>query len=1001
MVPSIIRKGILPTLPLAILFAGLAAARETRADEALTQQALNILERRCLSCHNAVDQKGDVVFSTADVMDETGLIDTDDPEASHLLTVISPQGGERPTMPKDSDPLSQQDQDVLRRWILAGADWPAGYHLREPVNDDFDWWSFRPLQKPDVPQPAPEDEAWVVMPIDAFIARKHRQHRLTHADQADRRTLIRRLYYDLTGLPPTPEEVTEFVQSDDPAAWDKLIDRLLESDRYGERWARHWLDVVKYADTCGYDKDKLRPNAWPYRDYVIDSFNLDKPYARFVQEQLAGDVLFPGDSDGIRALGFIAAGPWDFIGHAEVSEDKIDGQVARNLDRDDMVSNTLNTFCSVTIQCARCHNHKFDPFTQEHYYSLQSIFAAVDKADRVYDLSPEIEQKKKSLNEQRTATEAALDAHEKSITEAGGSELANVSEQIESLQDGRREKSRPIEYGYHSQIASNADAAKWVEVDLGTPVVLTEIRLRACSDDFAGIGTGFGFPVRFRVDVSDAPIDSSTSTVLLDHETSDAPNPHLAPFVIATKEVPVRYIRVTASKLAIRRNDFILALAELEAIDTDGNNVALNASVSALDSIEAPVRWQRSNLTDGLFPIAQDAEKAQRLADAEATRESLLRELRSDEWLKRRDDLSHEIDTIREQLKGLPEGRMVYAAATDFKPISNFKPTMGKPRPVRMLHRGNVTQPLEEVRPGVIPLNATTSWHLPLDDGHNEADRRAALAEWLVNPDNPLTWRSVVNRIWQYHFGQPLAKTPNDFGRMGQPPTHPELLDWLACEFRDNGQSFKHLHRLILKSAVWRQASTHHADNVSIDGSNQYLWKHARRRLSAEELRDSVLKVSGRLNLKMGGPGYYLFALEKTEHSPHYEYHKFDPADEASHRRSIYRFVVRSQPDPFMTTMDCADSSQSTPQRTETFTSLQALSLLNNKFTIVMAKAFADRLDEGSASSGEAVDTAFALCTGRQPTPSERSALTDYVDTHGLAAFARLMFNLNEFIFLD
>ncbi len=1001
MMPWIVRRSIPQPLLLTFLFVGLLTARDVRADDTLEHRALNILERRCLSCHNEVDQEGDIVFSTADAMNDTGLIDADDPESSHLLSVVSSQDGEAPAMPKDSDSLTQQEQSILRQWISQGADWPDGYHLREPVNDNFDWWSFRPLQKPDVPKPAPEDDAWVQTPIDAFIAEKYREHELTQADEADRRTLVRRIYYDLTGLPPTPDEVAGFVQSDDPMAWDKLIDRLLESDRYGERWARHWLDVVKYADTCGYDKDKLRPNAWPYRDYVIESFNDDKPYARFVQEQLAGDVLFPGSPDGIRALGFIAAGPWDFIGHAEVSEDKIDGKVARNLDRDDMVSNTLNTFCSVTIQCARCHNHKFDPFTQEHYYSLQSIFAAVDKADRVYDLSPEIERQKKSLKEQFTASKTALDAHENSITEAGGQELAEMLQQIESLQDGRREKSRPVEYGYHSQVASKSDAVKWVEVDLGKPVTLSEIRLRACSDDFAGIGTGFGFPVRFRVEVSDAPIDEDTATLLLNYQTSDAPNPHLAPFLVAVPEMPVRYVRITATQLATRSNDYNLALAEIEAIDAEGNNVALNASVSALDSIESPVRWQKSNLTDGRYPVSQDPAKARQLVVAEVKKASLLSDLRTPDWLERHAELKQQIAETSNELKSLPVGQMVYAAATDFKPISNFKPTMGRPRPVRLLHRGNVTQPLNEVSPGVIPLNTSSGWHLPLEDDHNEADRRAALAEWLVDPDNPLTWRSVVNRIWQYHFGQPIVKSPNDFGRMGQPPTHPELLDWLACEFRDNGQSFKHLHRLILKSAVWKQASTHHVGNASIDGSNQYLWKHARRRLSAEELRDSVLMVSGRLQLKMGGPGYYLFALEKTDHSPHYEYHKFDPADEATHRRSIYRFIVRSQPDPFMTTMDCADSSQSTPQRTETFTALQALSLMNNNFTLVMAEAFSARLREQSITSTDAVDAAFTLCTGRKPTPAEKLALTEYTDTHGLAAFARVMFNLNEFIFVD
>src|SRR5690606_382485 len=242
------------------------------------------------------------------------------------------------------------------------------------------------------------------------------------------------LSFDLVGLPPTPEQIEAFVADPDPLAYERLVERLLASPGYGERWGRHWLDVVKYADTCGYDKDKLRPNAWPYRDYVIRSFNEDKPYARFVREQIAGDVLYPGEPDGILGLGFIAAGPWDFIGHVEVPESKIDGKVARNLDRDEMVSNTLNTFCSVTIQCARCHNHKFDPITQEHYYSLQAVFAAVDRAERPYDLDPDVEHRRRELATQRDTAQQELKTLRQTIRDEGGSELADLERQLAELQ---------------------------------------------------------------------------------------------------------------------------------------------------------------------------------------------------------------------------------------------------------------------------------------------------------------------------------------------------------------------------------------------------------------------------------------------------------------------------------------------------------------------------------------------------------------------------------------
>lgn len=977
-------------------------SRPCAAADDLTQQALRLLEHRCLSCHNDLDRAGEVSLETQAGVLDTGLIEPGDASVSHLLSVISETDGEPPSMPKDSDPLTSDEQKLLRTWIEQGAAWPEGYRLQQPAADNFDWWSLQPLQRPPVPQFEPDSAvaSWIQTPIDAFVAAAHREHELTPAPQADRRTLVRRLYFDLTGLPPTPDEVEQFVHEQDPHAWDRLIDRLLASERYGERWARHWLDVAKYADTCGYDKDKLRPNAWPYRDYVIRSFNEDKPYTQFVQEQIAGDVLFPDQPDGIVALGFIAAGPWDFIGHAEVPESKIDGQVARNLDRDDMVSNTLNSFCSVTIQCARCHNHKFDPFTQEHYYSLQSVFAAVDKADRPWDADPRLRDQRTALSQQISSVTQQLQQLRTTIQQRGGDELAAAEQQLKDLQKQKNSVNRPPQYGYHSQIAQDPDTVKWVEVDLGKSVTLSEIRLRACSDDFAGIGAGFGFPLRFRVEGSTSPI-SDGALLLGDHQSDDVPNPRLNGFRIPFTPQPVRYIRVSAVRLAERQDDFIFALSELEAVDADGKNVALGAAVTSLDSIEAPQRWRRSNLTDGLFPQHSDPETAVRLTQAESRLQQLMNTLLTPEIQSRQQQLRQQQEALTDQLNKLPPQQMVYAATSDFKAQSNFKPTNGKPRTVRVLHRGNVTQPLHEVSPGVIPLAPDSAWELPLNADHTEGERRAALARWLTDPDNPLTWRSIVNRVWQYHFGQAIVASPNDFGRMGQLPTHPHLLDWLATEFRDNGQSFRHLHRLILRSAVWKQASQHHAANAAIDGSNQYLWRQSRRRLSAEELRDSVLAVSGRLNLEMGGPGYYLFALEKTDHSPHYEYHKFDPADEASHRRSVYRFIVRSQPDPFMTTMDCADSSQSTPRRTETFTPLQALSLMNNRFTIVMAEAFSERLQQDDRSLSESVELAFQLCTGRSPSETEHQAMNQYAARHGITALARLMFNLNEFVFVD
>jgi hypothetical protein len=982
----------------------------TRADEPVSgdlfrDRVVPILQHRCLSCHNSLDHKGDFSLQTRDELRDSGFVEPGVPNESALLDALISSDGDRAAMPKNGTPLSEKELAAIREWIASGAEWPDNFRIEEPVVDNFDWWSLQPMQRMPVPQFSANsgDAAWLRNPIDAFVLEEMHTYKLQHSGEADRRTLIRRLTFDLVGLPPTPAEVDRFVNSSDPLAYERLVDRLLDSPHYGERWSRHWLDVVKYADTCGYDKDKLRPNAWPYRDYVIRSMNDDKPYARFVQEQIAGDVLFPETADGILGLGFIAAGPWDFIGHVEVPESKIDGRVARHIDRDEMVSNTLNTFCSVTIQCARCHNHKFDPFTQEHYYSLQSVFAAVDRAERPYGSDPRVERRRRQLDGRLAGLQAEQKSLMDEIRKAGGEELAAIDKQVNELKSKSSLKPKRPEYGYHSQIVSKPDVEKWVQVDLGREIEIKKIIIRPCHDEFAGIGAGFGFPVQFKVTAAlrDADFTRSDPVTLDDQTSSDFPNPGLAPYTIETDPIKARFVRLTATKLVERKNDFILAVSELQVFDGKGNNVALNAKVTSIDSIQAPVRWARKNLTDGIWPEAQDESALVELAEAQRQHTALLAKINTPERQARKSRIEKDLAATQNELNGLPKGRMVYAAATTFAPQANFKPTMGKPRVVKVLHRGNIQQPRDEVRPGTVPVIRGTDWHLDLPADHSEGDRRAALARWLTRHDHPLTWRSIVNRIWQYHFGQGIVASPNDFGRMGQQPTHPELLDWLATDFRDNGQSFKKLHRLIVTSSTYRQSSAHNETNAKIDGSNRFLWRMRRRRLEAEEIRDSILSVSGSLNGRMHGSGYYLFSLEKTAHSPHYEYHKFDHTDVDSHRRSVYRFIVRSQPDPFMTTLDCADSSQSTPRRNETLTSLQALSMLNNRFSLLMAAKFASRLEGQDSETADQIVRAFRLAFGRPPASRELHAFMAYAQQHGLANCCRVLFNMSEFVFLD
>jgi hypothetical protein len=861
-----------------------------------------------------------------------------------------------------------------------------------------DWWSLQPIRKPAIPT---HKANWIRNEVDAFILAKLNDKSLAPTSPADPRTLIRRLSYNLTGLPPSPAEIHAFIaesQTDADGAYERLVDRLLSSPHYGEHWARFWLDTARYGESHGYDKDKARFNAWPYRDYVIRSFNDDKPYARFVQEQVAGDALWPGDPDGVIALGFVAAGPWDFIAHFEVGEGKLDGRIAKHMDRDDMVAAVFNTFMSATVQCAQCHDHKFDPVSMQDYYRLHAVFSAVDRADRVYDLDPAIVKKRQSLEAKISKLTTEQRTLDQGVEKAGGAQLAKLRTGIQSLEKGDRLKLKTVpEHGYHSQITSRPDDVKWVQLELPTATEIHEIRLIGSHDNYADIGAGFGFPIRFRVEVSTDSKFATDVTLVADHTKIDFINPGVTPVSLDANAAKGKFIRVTATRLAERKNDYMLALAELQVLDANGINVAPGGTISAKDSIEAPTRWGRKNLTDGKFATGGDPKAMAELATLKAELQKLMAKLETSDIRSRRDQITASLGESRKEHKALPAGKLVYAIGANFKRFGKVIPTAGKPREIRHLHRGDMRSPGHKMQPGAPALWGGTAPKFQLASPDSDAERRIALARYLTAQDNPLIWRSIVNRVWLGHMGRGIVDTPNDFGRMGGTPTHPELLDWLAAWFRDDaGQSLKSLHRLIAMSATYRQASTHHEAHSKTDGSNTFYWRMNRRKLRAEEMRDTVLVVAGRLDRKMGGPSYRDFKF-KDDHTPKFWYHLHDPNDPATHRRSIYRFIARSQTHPFMTTLDCADPSQMVPRRDETTTALQALALMNNPFMAAMSEHFAARLPDSQDPVGETIQIAL----GRAPTKNEQTLITSYAKTHGWPAACRLIYNLNEFAYLD
>ena len=968
------------------------------ADGDRHDRARALLAARCVECHGADAQEGGLRLDSRGSVLRGGeygpvAIAGSGTEGELLDRIRSADADER--MPPTGAPLTADEIASISAWLADGLPWlgAEGDADRDPR---LDHWAWQPIRRPDPPAAVEAFQALPGVepdrnPIDAFVRATLAKEGMRPTAVADRRTLIRRLSFDLLGLPPTPEQIDAFVADVDPAAYENLVEQMLASPRYGERWARHWLDVVHYGDTHGYDKDKQRPNAWPYRDWVIGALNADLPWAQFVAYQVAGDVLRPDDSGAIEATGMLAAGPWDFIGHVEVPETKTDGKIARHLDRDDMVANTIGTFASVTIQCAQCHAHKFDPVSQEDYYSLQAVFAALDRSERTYSPDPAVMQAHAALDVRRTVLDGLRKALEARRADAAGARLAEIDKALAAPGGGNATPA----FGWHSEIVAAsgptaADTEKWVQVDLGREVAITRVVLHPCHDDFNAIGAGFGFPRRFRIEGSSDPTFATNVVRLADSGADNLPNPGTVPqvFTVDTVSGGSRYVRVTATRLAQRQNDFIAAIAELDLLDADGTNVARGATVTSIDSIEAPPRWQRANLVDGEFPSPS--------GDAIA-----LRRERDELLAKVPLEVTDGLRAVDEDLAGVTRQREALPA---LRPLYTVTATQrgGIPRPIHVLARGNVSAPGREVGPGALSALTMLAPRFELPPDAPEGARRKALAEWLVSPDNPLTWRSAVNRAWLHHFGRGIVDTPSDFGRMGSPPSHAALLDWLAGKFRDQGGSLKSLHRLIVGSATWRQRADDDSSSSAIDSSNARLWRQNRRRLEAEAIRDAVLATAGTLDPTAGGPGWQDFRIEHPEHSPHYRYDLADPADRSTWRRSIYRFIVRSQTQPFMTSLDCADPSMRVEKRNESLSAIQALALLNNGFMTTQAVEFAARVAREAGDDPDAqVDRALRIAFGRAPTDEERGVLVELLRSHGLPAVCRTLVNLNEFTFVD
>jgi hypothetical protein len=860
-------------------------------------------------------------------------------------------------------------------------------------------WSLRPLQNPKVPK---SESAWPRTEIDSFILAKLTAEQMRPSEPAAKPTLLRRVYFDLIGLPPTPEEVAAFIADDSPGAFEAVVDKLLASPRYGERWARHWLDIVHYAETHGQDQDRPRTNAWPYRDYVITAFNTDKPYARFVQEQIAGDTLFPSDPQATVAMGFLAAGPWDESSLRDIREDSIDRQIARYLDRDDIIMTTMNTFVSTTAQCARCHNHKFDPIPQAEYYNLQAVFAATDKGNRIYDPDPEVHQHRNRLHARKAAIERKDPAV---LDELLGEKFQN---KVAKWENGLSESATKWTVLVPELcISSNGATLKILsdgsvlstgnrpETDTYTisgivPISgATAIRLEVLNDSSLphdGPGrqdNGNLHLTEFRVNLA-----GSTNVIALEHPTADFNQQDWG------IEKAIDRNSKTAWGIYPEISKPHQAVFELKEAITNATPISF-----ALEQNHGGghlIGRVRISFTSAPRPVS-----VSKLPDLVA---SALQTSAGERSRAQKLDLAVYLAgiQIKEELDALPKPHFVYAGGSDFVPDASFKPA-DHPRIIHLLKRGDIKQPGAIAKAGALSCVPGLASDFNVDETANEGVRRAALARWITDPKNVLTWRSIVNRVWQYHFGRGIVSTPNDFGKMGAEPTHPELLDWLATWFLDHGGSFKQLHKLILMSAVYQQSSHDNPAYSARDADNTFLWRMNRSRLEAESIRDTILYVSGKLDLKMGGPSVQQFLMAPGIHvTPKVDYAHFDVDSPESFRRSIYRFIFRTLPDPFMDSLDCPDSSQLAPIRNSSLTALQALSMLNNHFVIRQCEHFAERLQKLQPGNLNAqITAAYQLALGRVPRTEELNELSAFGEKDGLSNLCRVIFNSNEFMFIN
>jgi hypothetical protein len=957
-----------------LLAGGLLAAPQAPAAEVIDFQehVAPLLETHCLGCHSKNIAKGEMSFASRDQLFENGYVVPGDPEGSYLLELIAGVDGEPPEMPQEAAPLPAEAVAVIRNWIAAGADWPEDVTLEERSQADLSWWSLQPLADVEPPAATPTASGWADHPIDRFLVTSLAEKGLVPNPPADRRTLIRRASYDLTGLPPTPEEVAAFITDTDPQAYEKLIDRLLASPHYGERWGRHWLDVVRFGESNGYERNFLINDLWPFRDWVIESFNDDKPFDRFIREHLAGDVFGAADRDVMIGSAFLVSGPYDDVGN----QDPVQAAQIRADTLDEIIRSTGEGFLGLTIGCARCHNHKFDPIKQADYYRMYATFAGIrhgsaawatpgQQRDLAETLKP-LETRKQTLGEELSRQREAI--------------LSRAREQLAAYQTewprppvdrtGTEERFAPVTTRFVRLVCEAGD------IDLESQ----DFQL----DEFEIYTPG---PNGRNVALASAgAVASGPSRKPEFYGPQSVNDGKFGARLIGNKEVTIELAKPTEIDRVVfssargektpDHNLFGFVAEYRIEVSNDGKQwkeVAHGRDrrprEQPLPGAKPPAGRQQplSHLDHRLLAAATTAAEAEQ-------RQTLTAELR-------------EVEAAISKVPALPRAWLGSRSAKDAA------------GPFHIFLGGSPQKRGDEVTPASLSFLAevTDPYTLPADSP--EAQRRQALADWIVAPGNPLTPRVLANRLWHYHFGTGIVATPNDFGAMGSAPSHPQLLDWLARQLVSGGWRLKRLHKLIMTSQAYRQSGQWREEPAAVDSDARLLWRFPPRRLSAEELRDTLLAVSGTLDATMGGPGFRLYQFEQDNVC---SYTPLDEHGPETYRRAVYHQNARASVVDLMTEFDQADCTLSEPRRTSTTTPLQALTLLNHSFTLDIAEALAARVEaEAGPASTDRIHRLFALVYQRVPAAVESERLGGFAEEHGLRALCRAVLNSNELLYLD